>query len=209
MINTLQLILHVPLFSIDLPANAQYFLQTLFNVVTFDFLDTNPKIQYLFQLRDPEEYPAFNDRFDFLGYSTTNSLYNIGLPVFFIMLYMGMLSFYLLTLLFPIKKLSPFKEWLQRKVYFGPPIRFVIEMALEGVLSSLVNIIPLAKGENTFEGWGDYLSLAFSIGLTASCMVVMGLSAYLLIKYRESFESEYIEKYYSELTDDTRNRNVA
>ena len=41
MINTLQFILHVPLFSMSLPANIMIVFQALFNMITFDYIDTN------------------------------------------------------------------------------------------------------------------------------------------------------------------------
>ena len=89
MINNLQLILHVPLFTILLPPNVMSFFQALINVVSMDFFDFSPKLQAIFSLPDDSTYEAYNDRFDLLGYSTTNTIYNLGMPLFYLMWYVA------------------------------------------------------------------------------------------------------------------------
>ena len=79
------------------------FFKAIFSVITFDFYDTNPKLQKVFGLKDDSDYPAYNDRFDMLGYSTSNTLYNIGMPIFFILFYLAILTIYLTILKLPFR----------------------------------------------------------------------------------------------------------
>ena len=112
MINTLQFILHVPLFSMSLPANIMIVFQALFNMITFDYIDTNDKLKAVFGLSDASDYPAYNDKFDMLGYSTTNTLYNIGLPIFMMLVYFSLLIVYLVLQKLPYKLCKKMREIL-------------------------------------------------------------------------------------------------
>lgn len=78
MINNIQLVLHLPLFNLPMPANLILFMQALFDVITFDFFNTEYFSSLIFGLEDTDNYPPYNDNFDFIGYSTNNFLYNMG-----------------------------------------------------------------------------------------------------------------------------------
>jgi hypothetical protein len=156
MINNLQLILHVPLFTILLPPNVMSFFQALINVVSMDFFDFSPKLQAIFSLPADSTYEAFNERFDLLGYSTTNTIYNLGMPVFYMMWYVASGALY--GMLFCVKVCLDKKEssssimngikraneWVMGKLtgalFWAPIMRFVIELALEGVISAILNL---------------------------------------------------------------------
>jgi hypothetical protein len=116
-------------------------------VITFDFYNTNPKLQNVFGLKDDSDYAAYNDRFDLLGYSTSNTLYNVGMPVFFILFYLVLLTTYLIVMKLPWRVCQWLREKLQPKVLWEVPIRFIMELALEGVISSIVNIRSYANGD--------------------------------------------------------------
>lgn len=96
MINTMQISTHVSLLSINLPPNILDFLSSLFNIVTFNFIDVPSYLQYIFFLSNPSAYPQYNESFNFLGYNGSNWLYNIGMPIFIIISYFGFIVIYLL-----------------------------------------------------------------------------------------------------------------
>ena len=54
-INSMQIIVHLPLMNLDLPANVIYLLQALVNVVTFDLMKTEKFHQKLYNLGDMEK----------------------------------------------------------------------------------------------------------------------------------------------------------
>lgn len=78
-------------------------LTNLFNIATFDFLDCADKLRFLFDLQSLDQYPPYNDSFNLLGYNFNNVLLNIGLPVFFVMGYLGFVGFYILIFKLPIR----------------------------------------------------------------------------------------------------------
>eukprot|EP00347_Sterkiella_histriomuscorum_P016053 403354665 len=96
MINTLQLASHTPLFTINYSAEVNEFLKAIFDVSTFDPIESNQYIQRVFKLEDIENYPPYNDRFEFTGYDSSNFLYLLGgFPVLFIFKYLLILIIYL------------------------------------------------------------------------------------------------------------------
>lgn len=52
MINTMQLVLHIPLMSLSIPANALLFFQSLISIVTFNVVDVSAYLQEIFFLKD-------------------------------------------------------------------------------------------------------------------------------------------------------------
>lgn len=205
MINTLQFILHIPLLSITLPPNMMTFFQTLFNVITFDFYDTSPKLQYVFSLKDESDYTAYNDRFDMLGYSTSNTLYNVGMPVFFILFYLVLLTTYLIVIKLPWKICQSIREKLQPKVLWEVPIRFIMELALEGVISSIVNIRSYVIGDQTIDNFGEVITVILSIAMIALNIIFAGLVTFILMKNRDELEdNDYLTTNFGEFIENQR-----
>ena len=82
MINGLQLLVHLPLYNVTIPANAMLIFNELQLVVSFDYLE---KI-YPSYARDLgiTQTPSLNSRFDRLGYEERNIIANTGSIVFFL-----------------------------------------------------------------------------------------------------------------------------
>ena len=75
---TLQIVSHVPLFSIDFPLNEIKFLSFLNRIVSFDLFQTKPLLNNGFSESEP-----FNQNFARLGYTSSNFFENLGvLPLF-------------------------------------------------------------------------------------------------------------------------------
>ena len=82
MINGLQLLVHLPLYNVTIPANAMVIFNELQLVVSFDYLE---KI-YPSYARDLgiTKTPSLNSRFERLGYEERNIIANTGSIVFFL-----------------------------------------------------------------------------------------------------------------------------
>ena len=82
MINGLQLLVHLPLYNVTIPANAMLIFNELQLVVSFDYLE---KI-YPGYARDLgiTQTPSLNSRFERLGYEERNIIANTGSIVFFL-----------------------------------------------------------------------------------------------------------------------------
>jgi hypothetical protein len=75
MINTHQLILLMPLFEIQMPANAQVFFNRINEIASFDLINIEPYINWILRL---EETEPFNSNFDAIGFGSMYFLNNMN-----------------------------------------------------------------------------------------------------------------------------------
>ena len=75
MINALQLIVHVPLFSISFPQNAQSYFAKIIFVVNFDILPSKIILNKAF---DFEKQEPINSNYEIMGYEAINYMLNMG-----------------------------------------------------------------------------------------------------------------------------------
>jgi len=82
LLNTLQLILHLPLISIVHPSNALTFYIMLMGVANFDIIDLEKLQEWIFEEEVVKEDPLTLN-FELLGYDGMNLVFNIG-NIFFL-----------------------------------------------------------------------------------------------------------------------------
>jgi len=105
MVNTLQLIVHLPLFGLVFPSNVIVFFFALIKALNFDLIDMNGLHEKMYQLKKPGEYGAYNANFKQLNYTSTNIVHNLGLDFFIAFTFLpGMIV--VLVLLFAVHKKS-------------------------------------------------------------------------------------------------------
>lgn len=75
MINSLQLIVHLPVFSLNFPANGSQLLTKLIEVSSFSLLPMDHINNLVFNFTETD---ALNPTFDDIGYNTVNFLENLG-----------------------------------------------------------------------------------------------------------------------------------
>lgn len=100
MINALQLIIRVPLFTIEMPYNAQMFFKTLVSIASFDLLPVDFLNEFFFHFTETD---PVSESFDEMGYETKSTIKNIGSLFYYLMFYI-----FLLLILFFIKILQVF-----------------------------------------------------------------------------------------------------
>eukprot|EP00347_Sterkiella_histriomuscorum_P003985 403362188 len=83
-VNTQQIISHIPLLDLGIPANLYYFFLLVVGSLKFDFLFSSEAIQNAFKLDD--DYPAFNENFRNFGYDSSLAVQNMGFNTFILML---------------------------------------------------------------------------------------------------------------------------
>jgi hypothetical protein len=81
MINSMQLIMHVALFQISLPAIVLIFIQNFISLVKFDIFDLSTLLTILYGFTPNDAVAPYNDNFNMLGYVSTNMIENLG-PIF-------------------------------------------------------------------------------------------------------------------------------
>jgi len=84
MVNTLQLIILLPLFDIKLPANAGVFFRQLMKIVAFDYLEIGDWINEALDLEPTE---AVNSNYDAVGLESLYFINNMGSLFLMFMMY--------------------------------------------------------------------------------------------------------------------------
>lgn len=181
-----------------------------------DFFDFSPKLQAIFSLPDDSTYEAYNDRFDLLGYSTTNTVYNLGMPVFYLMWYVASGTLY--GIMYCVKLcldknestsvivngIKRVIEWVLGKIrgtlFWAPIMRFVVELALEGVISAILNLWA-SPGVSEW-GYGEIITSMISVFLVISNIALVPIFSYVMIKNRSDFEK--LEDEFGEFIENQR-----
>ena len=119
MINTQQIIVLLPLFNIEMPANAQIFYGFIMELASFNILPMQEF--YDKYLPTPEWDEPLNDKFNNLGFQSTFFLNNMGTMVIGLAM-IPLLSFLLLVLI-PLsrhsKRIAKFKNKLQTSLFWS------------------------------------------------------------------------------------------
>lgn len=132
----------MPLFNLNLPANAAIFFGFLTNLASFNVLPTDQFYNFLFpalQMLDPG---PVNDNFDALGYGSTFFLYNFGSLILTILLIPGLVA---ITAIFKLigyfSKLSRrIHFYLASKLYWGHFLSLLFESYSTIAMCVLINI---------------------------------------------------------------------
>jgi len=91
----------MPLFDVNLPANAGYAFRVLYQIAAFELFEIGPYFNELFGL---EPTDPINITFEALGFETTSSVANLGPLIIVLLLYLIILI--TLALLYTCKRCS-------------------------------------------------------------------------------------------------------
>ena len=100
-INSLQFLIHLPLFNIVIPGNVNHFFKILVPVVQFDIIDSSWSTEKIFEFDEEdleEKSQDISDQTKDLGYETHNSVLNLGSIGIFSFLYFMKIGLVLLPL---------------------------------------------------------------------------------------------------------------
>jgi len=85
MVNTLQLIVHLPLFSIMHPSNALIFYTLLIGVTNFSLVDVSGVQVKMLQPEDVEADSSHTLNFELMGYESRNAVLNLESMFFYLL----------------------------------------------------------------------------------------------------------------------------
>ena len=82
MIEVLQIMVFLPLFSTTMPANVSTFMSFLMTIVAFDYYDITELVEHVFSLEPTEAPQDGNINFTLLGMSSLYFMANLGTATF-------------------------------------------------------------------------------------------------------------------------------
>ena len=126
-INKLQIMVHLLVINVQIPANAQIYFSVLLQLVTFNFIDTEDTMREMFGLFDEEE---LNPNFYYLGYHSMFFLINIGNLLIGLLYNIGCLLFILLTTCIENKKIVAWRNDLKKSMLWNSVLSFFQETLL-------------------------------------------------------------------------------
>jgi len=164
MVNTLQIIVQMPLINIALPPNAMMLSSSLVSLASFGFLPINDINTHLFGMKsEPEKKRRFKD----VGMDSTNFVLNCGT-----MLFAFFIWFVLIALNVVLKLLSRCsilikvaQMWLSSKIFYGILIVLLLESYLEVLVASFVQVESLnmsSKGQQIASAAAIFFCIVFS-----------------------------------------------
>ena len=214
-INALQMILHLPMLLILIPANVAAFFSIILPVVQFDLLDPDWTTNLVFEFDDePEEVfeESFGskvfDQMKDLGYETHNSMQLLGsLFIFSLLWFVRSLLFFPVVKLFVrlTKKGQQYHDKLRDTLFYGEIIIISVESYIELLIAGYLNVkynLNTTGGE-LFALWVSYYCLFM-------CLAVMPiLSVWILTRDISEFSDEEFETQFGSFWDGVKKRNKA
>lgn len=145
-INSLQILIHLPMLYIIIPANVSQFFGVIIPIVTFDVLDPEYTTMLVLDF-DEDRQEELNikilDQMEDLGYDSHNSILNLGSLAIFTVIYFVKVILYFIILK-PYVRFSgrgaSFQQSLQDSLFFGEIIFLTLESYFEFLIAGYLNI---------------------------------------------------------------------
>eukprot|EP00347_Sterkiella_histriomuscorum_P006136 403353930 len=195
--NAFQIISHLPLVTINLPANTVGFFSVILEISAFQLYPTD-FINTFFEIDEDDQSP-FSMYFEGVGYDTMNIFLNLGMlmvTIYITALYY--ILYFTLEMILPkilfdeaaqqnkfLKLLSKFLNWSKQKLIYACVLTLLIEAYFEIGLSSMLNLYDLR-----YKGFSDIAASFHSIILVSIILCFPFISAHFLNKHHEKLENE-------------------
>jgi hypothetical protein len=212
-INSLQMVLHLPMMLILIPPNVSSFFSLILPVVQFDLLDPEWTTELIFKFdENPEE--SFGDEFEMkvfdqmkdLGYETHNSVRLLGSLLIFKVLWLVRVFIY-----YPIVKLyvkitkkgGKYLKSLSDTLFYGEVIIISIESFIEFLIAGYLN-----QRYQLFTAYGETFAVFTSYYCLLLCCIVLPLVMIFILRQEpEKFSDPTFQTKYGALWDGIKMHN--
>jgi len=203
MIRSLQLILHLPIFSVVIPGNVAMMFSLMVPVVMYDILDSSYTSELLLTFDwdgQEEESSSIRSQVRDLGYGSHNSILNLGSVLVFVCFYFIEVIFYWCIKIYWLitRKLNDFRRKLVYKLFFKEIFGLMLEAYLEFIIAGWLNVQdPLDTTNGEVAAY--YVAIA---GLVFVLIVMPGAFAYALTFPPKQFMSRKFTKKFGAFYED-------
>ena len=193
MLNGLQLSTHMGLFNLKFPSNANFLLDFMVNVATFDFMP----VEAIWFFFDFPESGSFSLSFASSGYEYINLIENMGTCFFMVQIYLTQCCFLLILLLlmkcFKIYKVTNLYEKMKKQLFWSTALRFIFESYLELVICVTIGLLNLSWDKENFSV--QYCTIFTAIFAAAVLILPIFASVFYYCKVDSVEEEIFREKY--------------
>ena len=113
-IKNLQVIVHLTLFKVIIPANASIFYAIIFKIIAFDPIDISEYVIDIFEIKDTEA-SDLSPNFYYLGYGSASVMLNMGSMLLILTLVIGQIPCLSLLFLCPLST-HKCTRWSKKKL---------------------------------------------------------------------------------------------
>jgi hypothetical protein len=170
-IGKLQIMVHLLITNVAIPANAQVFSSGLLSLVTYELIETEDILRNSLNLVDDQE---FNLNFYALGYHSVFFLINIGNLLFVIIFMLAVYLFLFLTRKTDRHRLIQLREWLHGRMNWKFLIEFINETYIILAISCCMQF-KFMQYQNFGESLNSVLSTIFWLALMAAPFIGFAL----------------------------------
>ena len=154
MINALQMVLHLPMLRILVPSNVAAFFRVVLPIVMFDLLegfeDTIKgffkSIDLNFRQDTEVDSRGMFDQIRSLGYSTSNSIFNLGTIFFLIIFYL--IRVFIYSFVYKVnQKTGKMEEYLKsegKSLFYSNILLLLLEGFMEFIITGYLNVCDVS-----------------------------------------------------------------
>ena len=191
LINTLQMILYLPMLEVSFPANVKFLYSILLPVACLDLIPSEYTTELVFDFSDDLDSP-YSNILEELGYETHNSISNLGsIFTYFAIFVVGTVFMSVLKLTgLKIKRIKKLYRFLKDMLIFNGFILLFMEGCMEVVISAYVNL-----SSNLLYTWSDKFSYYFSYVALAINLILLPLGLIFVMNVRKkALANKYWQK---------------
>lgn len=191
MVNTLQLVIHMNMLTLIVPANVQFFFTFIVDIVNFKVFDVKPLINKVFgfkeDLKKKSDMPL---EFQQTGYDSTNLMKNLGLLFIAIIGLVVIIAFVLLMRLLAkkIEIVNKIVTVISRKLFFNSILRALLEAYLKFSISTWISIKKLDF--STIDTYEEKINVVMTFLFLAVILIFPAFTYFILHKYKSKLEDE-------------------
>jgi hypothetical protein len=189
LINTLQMILYLPMLKIDLPKNVKLFYSILLSLANLDLIPPEWSIVLIFDISSEFDEP-YSVVLEEMGYETHNILLNMGSLFFYFQLFLFGLFLMFILKLFKLKYpgdmrfLRPYRT-LKKILFWGSFLLLFTEGYIEILISAYLNTLISIDYTKS-----DRFSILLSwFILVVQLIIIPSAFIYMLTRSRQTLES--------------------
>jgi hypothetical protein len=188
LINTLQLILYMPLLKVHMPKNVKLFYGILLPIANFELIPPEYSTELVLDISSSEDEP-YSDVLEEMGYETHNSLLNMGsLFVYFCAFTVGLALMIILKALntvFPSEIGSKLYFKLKDTIFWGSFLLLFTESYIEILISGYLN----TQSKVNYTGSDVFSTITAYFMIVIQLVVVPAAFIYMLKKPHEQLLS--------------------
>lgn len=140
MVNTQQIVVLMPLWTVQLPSNAAMFYEFIMQIASFDLIDMMPLWHFLFP-NMPATKPI-SSNFDAIGFNDLYFIHNSGTIILFLFLWpILLLSIVFMTPCTKVPCIVYLRRKLKNMIFWDSTIKFITETYTILVMCVLVNTL--------------------------------------------------------------------